>query len=182
MANLSVQPYPGPHSIDLTPLDGTLKNVKAGGRRGLRREKPGIEKVENEIKTSVPLYTEILAPVADMPTRFEELTQKLSKIRAARIVVGKLYEALTDSEAYYEDERENEIVVLLNLARDAARRKDPSVLTAFEETFRYHGQIASRAMKTKRKKEEMAEEEADGADAGHPQESRAPAAAPQATL
>jgi hypothetical protein len=180
MANLLVQPYSGPHSIDLSPLDGILKDVNAGGTRGLRREKPGIEKVENEIKANVPLFTEILSPIGDMPGRFDAVTQKLAKIRAARVIVDKLAEVLAESEAYYEDERENEVSVLVNVARDAARRKDPNILTAFEETFGYYSQIASRAVKTRRKNDEnLAEEEANGQHGDEAQGAVAPAVAPQ---
>jgi hypothetical protein len=75
-------------------------------------------------------------------------------------------EVLEETEAYLEDEREGEIGLIVSAVRGAARRKDSTVLTAFEETARYHGQIALRAHKTRRKNAEQAETE--NAPAGAP--------------
>jgi hypothetical protein len=42
---------------------------------------------------------------------------------------------------------------------EAPRRKDPTILTVFEETTCYHGQVSARAHKTRRKNAEQAQTE-----------------------
>lgn len=155
MANSLVQPYPGPFAIDLRKLNGTLVDVVPGGTRGLRREKTGIAGVLSELQKGIPLYTSTLGISAGLYDRIEAQTASLEEVREAKVQVRKLAEILDETEAAIEDEREGDIGSVVKAARDASRRKDPSIVAAFEQTIRYHGQNAARAHATRRKNAEQ---------------------------
>jgi len=159
MANSIVQPYTGALAFDLKHLDGVLVDLVPGAMRGLRREKDGVQTVIGEIQPGIPAHAATLGVAPDIHQRVITLTDQLEKIRQARVLVDKLAEILEETEAYLEDEREGEIALVVNAVRSAARRKAPSVLAAFEETIRYHGQIAARGVKTRRKNAEQAEDD-----------------------
>jgi hypothetical protein len=67
-----------------------------------------------------------------------------------------------------EDEREGEIGQMVNSVRRAAIRKDPTIVALFEETIRYHGQVAVRAHKTRLKNEEPVQTETPAPTADSP--------------
>jgi hypothetical protein len=161
MANSFVQPYKGILNPDISHLDGIVVDLGHGTMRGLRRQKAGILKVLGEIQQGIPVHAVTLGVAPDIHDRISALTDKIEKVREARVIIDKLAEVLEETEAYLEDEREGEIGLVVNAVRGAGRRKDPSVLTSFEETRRYHGQISARAYKTRRKNAEQAEADAE---------------------
>jgi hypothetical protein len=132
--------------------------VVAGGTRGLRREKEGFEKADKELEQNLPVHAAMLGVDPGTYGRVATLTQQIGDVRKVRVIVGKLLEVLDETEVYLEDEREGVLGNIVNAVRNAAKRKDPSVTAAFEETIRYHGQVATRAAKTRRKNAEAAEE------------------------
>jgi hypothetical protein len=163
MANSIVQPYKGPTAVDLSPVADTLVAAVPGATRGLRREKDGIQKVLGELQQGLPVHASTLGLAAGGYDRIAELTEKLDKVREVRVLIDKLAGVLEETEAYLEDERESEIALIVSAARATARRKDPTIIAAFEETIRYHGQVGARAAKTRRKNAEQAEAPAEGA-------------------
>jgi hypothetical protein len=154
MANSIVQPFNGDLNPDLQPLKGILIDAAAGATRGLRRQKSGIEIALHEINENIPGSADLLGVAPSIGERINELTEKLALIREARARIDKLAEVLAETEAFVEDERENEIGHIVSSARRAAIRKDPAVTILFEETIRYHGQIAARSHKTRRKNQQ----------------------------
>lgn len=178
MANSIVQPFTGDLVLDLKHLDGVVVDLIPGAMRGLRREKDGIQKVIGEIQKAIPAHAVTLGVVGDTHDRVNTLTEQIEKIRQARVLIDKMAEVLEESEAYLEDEREGQIGLIVNAARQAARHKDPAVLAAFEETARYHGQIAARAHKTRRKNAEPAGAAPEAAPPA-PEPNNPPAALPQ---
>jgi hypothetical protein len=177
MANSFVQPFKGNLNPDLTHLNGIAVDLGHGTMRGLRREKHGIQKVLSEIQQGIPVHAATLGVASDIHDRISVLTDKLEKVRQARVEIDKLSEVLEETAAYLEDEREGEIGLIVSAVRAAARRKDPAVLTVFEETTRYHGQIAARAHKTRRKNAEQTETETPPAEAPVEHRKDSPAAA-----
>ncbi|HZF47589.1 MAG TPA: hypothetical protein VE093_03005 [Polyangiaceae bacterium] len=171
MANSLVQPYNGDLAPDLQPLKGILIDALSGATRGLRREKPDIEKALFEIDQNIPGSASILGIAPSVRDHIADLTEKLALIREARARIKKLAEVLAETEAFVEDERENEIGHIVSSVRRAAIRKNPAVTSLFEQTIRYHGQIAARAHKTRRKNQQPA-------DAPAP-EATPPASSPQ---
>lgn len=163
MANSIVQPFTGDLVVDLKHLDGVVVDLIPGAMRGLRREKDGIQKALGEIQKGIPVHAATLGVAGDAHDRVNTLTDQIEKVRQARVLIDKMAEVLEETEAYLEDEREGEIGLVVNAVRRAARRKDPAVLAAFEETSRYHGQIAARAHKTRRKNAEQTEAASEGA-------------------
>lgn len=157
MANSIVQPFNGDLDTDLQPLKDILIDAASGATRGLRRQKSGIEKALHEINENIPGSADLLGVAPSIGDRINELTEKLALIRQARARIDKLAEVLAETEAFVEDERENEIGHIVSSARRAAIRKDAAVVILFEETIRYHGQIAARSHKTRRKNQQPAD-------------------------
>jgi hypothetical protein len=155
MANSIVQPFQGDVVIDLQPIKPVLIDAVPGATRGLRREKSGIEKALSEIKQNIPPSADLLGVSPAIGERAAVLTERLALIREARARVDKLAEVLAETEAFIEDEREGEIGHIVSSVRRAAIRKDPAVVALFEETIRYHGQIAMRAHKTRLKNQQV---------------------------
>lgn len=156
MANDIFQLWQGPFVYNLQTLQGVLVDVVPGGTKGLCREKPGVAEVLAEIGKGVPIHAATLGVAADTHTRLNTLTEQIAQVRAARADLAKAVEVLEETQVCLEDERENQIGTVVEAVRKAARRKDPSVVAAFETTIRYHGQIAARANQTRRKNAEEA--------------------------
>src|SRR5205085_3502232 len=92
---------------------------------------------------------------------FEKTHTLIGQIREARLIVAKAAEVLAESEAYYEDQRETLLSLIVAAVRTSARQKDDSLRAAFEKTLAYKAQIAMKAVKTRRKNAK--DEAADGA-------------------
>lgn len=184
MANSIVQPFHGSLILNLQHLEGIVIDAIAGATRGLRRQKQGIEKVLHELQHNIQSHASTLGIAPDAYDRIANLTDQLTKIREARVHVSKLDEVLMETEAFLEDEREGQIGLVVEAARRAAIRRDPTIVALFEETIRYYGQIALRAHKTRRKKEHQAEAEtkpATPATPAAPATPTAPATKPAST-
>jgi hypothetical protein len=161
MANKPVQPYAGPTAVDVTPMGSILVDVPQGVMPRLRRQQAGIDEVITEVDESVPAFATQVGLSQDIHVRFQACNNNLQQIRAARAVVDRLAEALEDSEAKYEDDRETIIGQIVDSVKSAARRIDISLLGPFEKTIAYNSQIAVRAAKTRRKNAAAAEAEAE---------------------
>lgn len=159
MANKPVQPFAGATSIDVTPMAGILVNVPPAVMPRLRHEQEGIGGVIAELEHSVPTFGDEVGISDDVYTRFVTYTNNLQQIRAARLVVDELAQALADSEVKYEDDREAVIGQIADMVKSAARRRDISLTVPFAKTIAYNAQIAVRAAKTRRKNAQAAEAE-----------------------
>ncbi|EYF02227.1 hypothetical protein [Chondromyces apiculatus] len=170
MASIVVQPHPGPYVHDFSHLSEFTVDVQEGHTKGLCREKLGWSVANQELATNLPLHAATLGLASGFYGQVEVLNDRLAQVRSALVVVGKLMEALEETEIILEDERETLVNVVVNATRTVSKRKNPAVRVAFEETERYHGQVARRAAKTRRRNAEEAEaaaaEEAAEAAAG----------------
>ena len=157
---LLVKPYAGSLAVDFQHLDGVLVDLPEGGTRGLRREKNDWDRVDLELATRLPLHAGTLRIAPDLGTQVSSLNERLEQVRAFKVAVDKLAEVAMETEAFLEDEREAVVGLVVDAVRKAAKRTDPTMMTAFEDTVRYHGQVAKRAVKTRRRNEEAAAQEA----------------------
>lgn len=152
MSNVPGEPYSGPHTIDLNHLRGMLFDVVQGGISRLRREKPGLLAVIQELNASFPTYGSSAGIAKDVYARFLLYTDNITRIRAVRGTVEKVLEVLKESEAKYEHERENTMSQMADAVRSTAKREsNPGLLAPFERLLRYNSQIADKAAKTRRK-------------------------------
>jgi hypothetical protein len=153
MSNTSNERYVGTFLIDLTHLSGLLYDIARGAMRGLRRERPGLVEVIAELATQFPAVGAAAGISPNAYARFAQATEHLAKIRAERGAVDKLAEVLKESEALYENERENAISQMADAVRSTAKReKNPGLSAPFEKLLRYNSQTADKAVKTRRKK------------------------------
>ncbi|EYF04142.1 hypothetical protein [Chondromyces apiculatus] len=157
---LLVKPYAGSFAVDFQHLDGVLVDLPEGGTRGLRREKDEWDRVDLELATRLPLHAATLRVAPDLATHVTSLNERLEQVRAFKVAVDKLAEVAMETEAFLEDEREAVVGLVVDAVRKAAKRTDPTMMTAFEDTVRYHGQVGKRAVKTRRRNEEAAAQEA----------------------
>ena len=157
---LLVQAYAGAHALDFQHLDGVLVDLPDGGTRGLRREKNDWDEVEQELTTRLPLHAAVLRIAPDLAAQMAAMNERIDQVRAFKLAVNKLAEVAMETEIYLEDEREGMVSLVVEAVRKAAKRIDPTLMTAFERTVSYHGQTGKLAAKTRRKNEEIAAQEA----------------------
>lgn len=117
----------------------------------MRWEQEGVDQVVEEVKQNMASAIAKAIIPADVYAHFSVCTDNIAKIRAVRAIFDKLADVLEQSEAYYEHEREANISMMAAAVRSAARLKDDSIRALFKETLKYNTQIASKALKTRRK-------------------------------
>ncbi|EYF03021.1 hypothetical protein [Chondromyces apiculatus] len=161
MSKDSFVTYSGPLNVDLSHLDGVLLSAAAGATKGMHREQEGFAEVEAELARAMPVLGDTIGVGGSVHARIVTTTDKLAQVRAAKLVVDKLAQALTETEILLENEREADIGLIVSAARFVARRKDRSVIALFQRTIRYHGQISLRGAKTRRRNAERAAEAAE---------------------
>lgn len=147
--------YTSPDSIDLIKVKGKLRNIKTDDKQGYRREKPGLDAVIEELPNAMAQYAEPAAIHMGVYQGFLAKTETIRNIRSLRPVVAALNEALEDSELFYEEAREADIVRIAKDVLDAVG-EFPDILAAFEKTMKYRSQYAEKAVATRRKNEEEA--------------------------
>lgn len=157
---LLVKLYAGSHTLDFQHLDGVLVDLPDRGTRGLRREKTDWDKVDQELMTRLPLHAAALRIASDFGAQLASMNERIEQVRAFKVAVNKLAEVAMETEVYLEDEREGMVSLVVEAVRKAAKRTDPTLMTAFERTVGYHGQTGKLAAKTRRKNEEAAAQEA----------------------
>jgi hypothetical protein len=154
MSPIDGHPYTGPFTFNLTALSsGILFDLVPGATQHMRREKPGIDDVLTELAGAVPNAGAVVP--ADAHARIVDRTERIAKIRKHRAQLDKMYEVLNESEAMYEDERENDISLIVDaVTSNARRKKDRSLLAPFEKTLAYNAQTANKAAKTRQRNAE----------------------------
>lgn len=168
MADLSAQPYLGALVVNLSHLAGVLINLPPGRRRGLRKVQPGIEEVLAELASGAQALESALGLHPAAYASVVECTERLGQLREAREIVARLAEAIEETEARCEHEREMAIGRIADQVKSAARREQRSVLASFEKTVAYNARVGVRAVKTRRQKAAQAARAAQAAEAQAP--------------
>ncbi|EYF05334.1 hypothetical protein [Chondromyces apiculatus] len=153
---LLVKPYKGPLAFDFQSLEGTLVDLPDRKTRGLRREKEGWEQVAQELRARLPVHAGALRLAHDVDAQLADLSERLDQVRTCKKVVDELARVAAATEALLEDQREGMVTLVVEAVRKAAKRTDPMLLTAFEQTIHYRGQLGKRAVMTRRANEEAA--------------------------
>ncbi|UQA61820.1 hypothetical protein [Polyangium aurulentum] len=155
MSDDAVGKYTGPALIDAQPIKDKLVDVKGGDLQGYKREKPGIAEVLEELASAIPSHGDAAGIHPNTYQQIVEATEVLAQIRALKPAAAKLLEILNESEVYYEDLREGQIIRIAKSAIDTARLENkPSLLANFEKTMKYRSQYGEKAAATRRKNEE----------------------------
>lgn len=150
--------YIGTGVINVTPIASELVQLKDGEMQGCQRQKPGVEEVQAELKLAMPVYGAMAGIHPNVYQDFEKKTDLLTQIRAAKLEVGQLYEALCESEVFYEDVTERDLIRMSKMVVDTAHHdNNPGLLAVFEKTLKYRSQYAEKAAATRRKKEKEIE-------------------------
>ncbi|HSN99691.1 MAG TPA: hypothetical protein VLS89_15455 [Candidatus Nanopelagicales bacterium] len=151
MKTRAITDYTGPHQSDFTSLQGRLVDLESC--RGLRTDQEGFPRVVAEIAGVAPAARTASGVPQGAYDHFLMCNQTVAEIDQQLAIVSKQFEVLKESRAYYVDARNNDIALMVDGIRSwAQRRKDPSLLVPFEQTIRYHGQIAEKAVKARQKK------------------------------
>jgi hypothetical protein len=147
------QPYTGSLSFDLNPVASILIDLPPGGMRGMRRQQPGMTDVITELATAVPNEGAAAGVPMDAYQRFVDSTDKVDRVRKHRLALLKAAEVLAESEAVYEDQREQALSQMVDAVRSTAKRnKNKAIVAPFERSIRYTSQAADKAVKTRNKK------------------------------
>jgi dsDNA-binding SOS-regulon protein len=147
------QPYTGALSFDLTPVASLLIDLPTGALRGMRRQQPGIEDVIAELAESIASSGAAAGVPADAYKRFLDSTDKLERVRKQSALLLKLSEIITETEASYENEREQALSQMVDAVRSTAKRtRNKAVVAPFERSIRYTRQAAVKAVKTRKRR------------------------------
>jgi hypothetical protein len=156
--------YDGPHSCDLTPLEGKIVDLNAGGMRGLQPDKGGFAEVVSELSQASPEARAAAGIPVDVYEHFQMCNETVAIIDEKLPVLKKQCEVLTESRAFYIDARQNDICLMVDSMKSRAqRRKDETLLSPFEKTIRYRRQSADKAVRTRRQNQ-AARDEAEAAE------------------
>jgi hypothetical protein len=163
--------YTGPHSNDLTPVQGKLFDLEPGARRGMRPDLPHFADVALELQQGYPTAGASAGIPADVYDHFVMCNATVDIIDEKLAIARKQLEVLEESRAFYVDARQNDIGLMVDSMRSRAqRRKDRSILSPFEKMIAYNGQIGDKANKTRKQNVAEAKEEAAAAAAAAEQE------------
>lgn len=155
MVTIAGPKYIGPLIIDLSPVGNDLIDLPPGAMRGIRGEQEGIEKVNAELAIAIPGYGDAAEIPHQVYKRFQQRTSLLAQLRTHERELEKALEVCRETRAKTENDREDDISIIAKTVQDTARRlKDPGIAAPFQETIRYNGQIAEKAMQTRRKNAE----------------------------
>ena len=146
------QPYTGPLTFDLLAIAAILIDQPPGALRGMRRDKPGIEAVIQELAEAVKNHGTEAGVAASAYQRFLDSTEKLDNLRLNSAPLLKMAEVLAETRATYENEREQAVSHMVDAVKSTAKRtKNPAILAPFEASIRYTAQNAEKAVKTRTK-------------------------------
>jgi hypothetical protein len=150
-----VASYTHPAVMDLNPVHGILVQAGRGGMQRCKRQKPGFDDVCLELADTVETFGDAAGIHPKLYAGFLQKTEYLARIRALLPAIKALYEAMVESELYYEDAREGDIIRMVKCVLDAHGHSDqPGLLAAFEKTIKYRSQYAKKSANTRRKKKE----------------------------
>ncbi len=150
--------YEGPHTLNLTPLQGRLKDLDTC--RGLRPDQEGFGHVKLMLAQVVPVDGAAAGVPQDVYDHFVMCNDTVDMIDQQLAIARRQLEVLEESRAFYVDARNNDLGLIVDAIRSRAqRRKDPSLLLPFGTLIEYHGQTAEKAVRTRRKNAEAVEAE-----------------------
>jgi len=152
-----IQPFEGPFTLDFQNLNGVLIDAADGATQRRRREKEDWEKASHELTSRLPIYAADLRVTADLGDQIATLNERLAAVRALKVQAEKLVEVLGETEVVLEDDREGLVGLVVDSARKA-KRTNPGLMVAFQETIRYYGQVGKRAARSRLKNQEAAAE------------------------
>jgi hypothetical protein len=145
--------YTGPHTLDLTDLEGALVDLKSGSRQGMRTELEGFAETRAELQGSTQAHRDAAGISPDLFEHFTTCTDRLARLDEKVAIAEKQLEVLLESRAYYVDAQQNDVSLMVDSMRSRARRRqDRGILIPFEQTLRYSGQIGHKGALTKRRK------------------------------
>jgi hypothetical protein len=160
MARIEGPKYPGPHIIDLTPLQDHLVDLAPNAMQGARGVQPNIEGVFEELATAIPQYANELEIHPDIYPRIVAATEAIPEMAKKVSQLEKLLEVAKESLVRAVNNREEDISEIGAKAADKGTRgKKSDMLVHFEKTIKYRSQIAEKAAQTRKKN---AAGEADG--------------------
>jgi len=147
--------YKAAHQLSLIPLQGRLKDLEPGERRGMRTDQEGFEQMASELAQQVPVHGAAAGIPQDVYDHFLMCNDTVTLIDVELPVARKIVEVLEESRAYYVNARQNDVGLMVDAMRSRAqRRKDESILAPFQLTIQYNGQIGVKAVKTRKKNAE----------------------------
>src|SRR5262245_57101826 len=153
MATLFIN-YIGPHTLDLSALQGKLVDFEEGGLQGLRTDMPGFQSMALSLAEAMPLHGAAAGIPQDVYDHFVMCNKVVEGIDEALAIAQKQVEVLRESRAYYGDARQKHDGLMADAVRSRAqRRKDGSVLIQFEPLLKYNGQLGEKALRTRMKEE-----------------------------
>lgn len=145
-------PYAGPLTVSLDDCKDNLVDLPPNTMAHMRKVKPGIDAVCNELQISIPAHGEAACIVPAVHQRFVDETNLITKLRQHEVELEKALEVVRETRAKEEHERENTVSLIVDIVKSTAQRTgDGNILAPFQKTIEYNGQTAVKAAQTRRK-------------------------------
>lgn len=139
--------------IDARPLAGILIDVEPGSTQGLRRARPGIERVLKEIIDNQADIGPTIGILQSQVDELKDLTAKMALIDTYLPTVEKLGEMMRETKAIF-DNRRHEIIsaVAKQVDTQAHAQKNPQIRALYAATREYRSEPAKKSVKTRQQK------------------------------
>lgn len=147
--------------IDCRHMAPFLVDLAPGERQGMRVTQDGYQEAVGEIVTNQPIMGSA-AGIADDDVKAIQITdERIAAIDARLATARKLVEVLEETRATLDDERHRRVFEIAGLVdvRSKARR-DTRLHAAYQKTRAYRSASALKAVRTRRKNAESAEQAA----------------------
>lgn len=146
------QPYTGPTVFDLSAIVSILVDQPPGALRGMRRAQPGIDDVIRELEGAISSHGAEAGVPAEAYQRFLDSTDKLAELRLDSAALLKMAEVLQETEATYENRREQALSQMVDAVKSTVKRtKNMAIQAPFEKSIRYTQQSSDKGVKTRNK-------------------------------
>src|SRR5262249_46786600 len=109
MSKVTGTAYSGPIVIDFSDVEDDLTDLEPGARQRLRTEQEGIDGSLAELAKTVPVLGDKAGISPAVYQRVVAATDTIAKLRAHKEVLAKALEVVTESEAKFVHDRENDL-------------------------------------------------------------------------
>jgi hypothetical protein len=155
MATVQGAEYSGPTIIDLSNVKSVLVDLAAGAMKGMRTEQEGLPLVLKELGESTAKQRQVANIPEHVYQRIIDATVTVKDLRDHVATLTKALEVCKETLVKKVNDREDDLGMVAKAAKETAEKmRAPAIAAPFEQTIKYNGQIAEKAVKTRRKNAE----------------------------
>ncbi|EYF02395.1 hypothetical protein [Chondromyces apiculatus] len=163
MANDPIKPEMGEVFIDARALEGFLTDLSEGAMRGMQTAQKGFDEVSQEIMANQAEYGDRAGITETDFDDFALASDRIAQIDVFLPAARKMVEIFEETRAMLDDQRQRAVHGFARSVEDRAKsRSDGELLMArYQKTRFYRSSVGIKALKTRRRNEQAAQEESE---------------------